>query len=263
MRTAAPLLLALAALAVPSGPALAQDEEGAKEPRRYRVGLGAQLTPSYPGSDEHSVGPLFNLDSSRGDTPFVFEAPDESFGFGLIDGGGFAIGPVLNYMSSRKPSEVGAPVEKVDATIEAGAFAHYFLSPSFRVRTEVRRGIGGHDGWVGSVSADFISRDKDEYVFSVGPRATLSDGRYQRAYFGVSPADAVAAGLPVYTPGGGVQGIGAASSLHVQLTDRWGLYGYAQYERLVSDAGDSPLVRSFGSRNQLSGGLALTMTFGG
>lgn len=266
MTLTAPLrLAAILSLLAGSAPAFAQDEgeERAKEPRRYRVGLGPQLFPSYPGADGHVLRPLVDISSARGDTPFEYEAPDESFGFALVKRGGFGIGPALAYQGSRKPSDVGAPVEKVKGTIEAGAFVQYYLGENFRLRTEGRRGLGGHDGWVGNVGADFISRDKDEYVFAVGPRVSWSNGRYQRAYYGVSPQSAVATGLPLYTPDGGIQGVGATSSIHVALTPRWGLYGYAQYERLVSDAGDSPLVRSFGSRNQLSGGVALTVTFGG
>ena len=37
--------------------------------------------------------------------------------------------------------------------------------------------------------------------------------------------------------------------------------GYAKYDRLLNDAADSPVVRRFGSRDQLSGGAALTYTF--
>jgi outer membrane protein len=48
----------------------------------------------------------------------------------------------------------------------------------------------------------------------------------------------------------------------VQLTPRWGIYTYAGLDRLVGDAADSPVVRQFGSRNQLSAGAALTFTFG-
>src|ERR1044072_9311474 len=56
----------LAAAALPllmagwSAPAAAQEDEAApaKEPRRIRVGLGAQFVPSYPGADDPSLRPL-------------------------------------------------------------------------------------------------------------------------------------------------------------------------------------------------------------
>jgi outer membrane scaffolding protein for murein synthesis (MipA/OmpV family) len=238
-------------------------EEGEERSRRVRVGLGAQLVPSYPGSDDHDVIPLVDVAIARGDDPFDFEAADESFGFSILDSGGFEFGPALNIEGSRKAKDVGAPLNNVSTTIEVGAFVEYKLSESFRVRTEARRGIGGHEGWTGNVGADYVIRDGDAYLFSIGPRVTLSNGRYHRAYFGVTPAEAVASGLPAYRPDGGVQAVGGTAGFLYQLSKRWGLYSYAKYDRLVGDAARSPIVRQFGSRHQLSGGLALTYTFGG
>jgi len=150
---------------------------------------------------------------------------------------------------------------KVPTTIEAGAFASYQLSDSLYLRAEALKGLGGHDGIVGTLGADQIWRDGDRYVFSIGPRVLFSDNRYQRAYFGVSPAVAVASGLPAYRPSGGIHGVAAASSISYQFSPRWGMFGYGRYARLVGDAAKSPIVRELGSRNQLSGGVGLSYTF--
>ena len=122
--------------------------------------------------------------------------------------------------------------------------------------------MGGHRGWVGIAGADYVVRGDDRYLVSIGPRVTVTDGRYQRAYFGVAPRNAASSGLLAFRPGGGVQAVGAAPPILRQITPRGGVYGYAKYDRLVRDAGRSPVVRSFGSRDQLSGGVALTHTFG-
>lgn len=266
LRAPAPAALSAALALLLSGlaaPAFAEEEEGEKKPpRRTRIGLGAQLAPSYPGSDRFSIRPLVDVARSRGDKPFDFEAPDESFGPALTRGK-FGIGPALNFEGSRTASDVGAAMDKVPATIEAGAFVQYALSPAFRVRVEGRRGLGGHDGWTGQAGADWIARDGDEWLFSIGPRVTWSNGRYHRAYFGVTPAESVRTGLAAYQPGSGIQAVGATAGFLTQLGRRWGLYSYAKYDRLVGDAARSPLVRTLGSRDQFSGGLALTYTFGG
>jgi outer membrane protein len=241
-------------------PAAAQEE---KPPRIVRVAVGAQLVPSYPGAEDHSVRPLFDISFKREGGMFEFEAADESIGLRLARLGGVEFGPAISFEGSRKDKDVGAPVGKVKTTIEAGAFVQAYLAENARVRIEGRRGIGGHDAWVGSVGADYIIRDGDRYVFSIGPRLYLSEARYQQAYFGVSPAAATAAGLPQYRPDGGIHAAGVTSGLVAQLSKSWGVYTYARYDRLLGDAADSPLVRRFGSRNQLSGGLALTYTFGG
>jgi MipA family protein len=252
----------LAALLLPVSPALA-DDDGEKEPRRTRIALGAQFVPSYPGSDRLAARPLFDLSRSRGDKPFRFEAPDDSFGIALVKSGGLRIGPVASYQGSRTAADVGAAMDKVGDTIEAGAFVQYELGESFRLRAEGRKGLGGHDGWIGDLGADYIARNGDDWLFSIGPRVALADGRYQRAWFGVTPAESVRTGLAAYRPGGGIQAVGATAGLLTQFNRHWGIYGYAKYDRLVGDASRSPVVRTFGSRDQFSGGLALTYTWGG
>jgi outer membrane protein len=254
----------LALLLVSSWSARAAAADGEKKPpRRVRVGLGAQFVPAYPGADDHSLRPLVDVSLSRGSKPFGFEAPDESFGPSLIKEGGLEIGPALNFEGSRTARDVGAALDKIPFTFEAGAFVQYAFGPKFRVRSELRKGLGGHEGWIGQAGADFVARDGDDWLFSVGPRITISDGRYHRAYFGVTPAESARTGLAAYRPGGGIEALGATAGFLKQLDKRFGLYSYAKYDRLVGDAARSPVVRFHGSRDQFSAGLALTYTFGG
>ena len=255
------LMLACAATLLVSSPAFAQDSDQDGDDYRVRVGLGAQLQPEFKGADGTEVAPLFDIDIARGDRPFRFEAPDDSFGIGLISGEHFAFGPAANIEGSRKNSDVGAPVGKVKTTIEAGAFAEFMAGDNFRLRGELLKGINGHKGLVGSVGADYVVRDGDRYVFSVGPRLLFSSGRYQRAYFGVDSEAALASGLPLYRPDGGLHAVALASGLSYQFSERFGMFGYGRFERLVGDAAKSPIVREHGSRNQLSAGLGLSYTF--
>jgi outer membrane protein len=251
------VILSCAAALIVSSTAAAQDSED----YRVRLGLGAQLRPEFIGADKVRALPYVDVDIARGDKPFRFEAPDDSFAIALISGERFSIGPAANVEGKRKNSDVGAPVGKVPITFEAGAFAEFRPSESVRFRSELLKGIGGHEGLVGSIGGDYIARDGDRYVLSVGPRLSFSDARYQRAYFGVGSAAAAASGLPVYRPKGGLHAVGLTSGLSYELDRRLGLFGFARYERLVGDAAKSPIVREFGSRNQLSGGLGLSYTF--
>jgi outer membrane protein len=228
---------------------------------RVRVGAGAQVQPKFIGSDERQVGPLFHINVAKAGKEFKFAAPDDSFGIGVVSKNGFVIGPAANFQMRRKESDVGAPVGNVGRTIEAGAFAQYAPNDSFRVRGEILKGLNGHDGLLGSIGADKIWRDGDRYLFSIGPRLLFSDSRYQRAYFGVSPATSLASGLPTYRPGGGVHGVAVTSTGSYELNGSWGLFGFARYERLVGDAAKSPIIRQLGSRNQLSAGVGVNYIF--
>jgi outer membrane protein len=250
--------LVLLGLAVP---AAAQEADAEGSGHRTRVGLGAQVYPSYPGSDDFDIGPMVNVDRARDGEPFKFEAPDDSFGFSLIEAGTFTFGPVANFEGARTAEDVGANVPKVKFSVEAGGFAAVNLSDSFRLRGEVRKGITGHKGWIGTAGADYVMRDGDAWLFSVGPRVTWSNSRYQDAWFGVTPEASLASGLPVYNPGSGIQAYGATASLLFQLTPTIGVNTYAKYDRLVGDAARSPLVTNYGSRDQFSGGASLSYTF--
>ena len=251
------LVIAAVALLPAWSAANAQDSQDI----RVRVGLGAQLLPEYLGADDTSVAPLFHINTARGTHEFSFGAPDDSPSIAVLSTGGFSFGPAGNIQARRRESDVGAPVGSVSRTYEAGAFAQYLVSGSFRVRGELRKGLNGHDGLVGYVGADKIWRDGDKYVFSIGPRVLFSDARYQRAYFGVDQVHSLESGLPVYRPSGGVHAVALASGMSYALNNHWGVFGYGRYARLVGDAAKSPIVRDFGSRNQLSGGIGLNYTF--
>jgi outer membrane protein len=251
------LLIGMAAILPAWSGASAQDSGDT----RVRVGLGAQLRPEFIGSDHSNVAPLFHVNVARHGHEFSFGAPDDSPSIAVLSSGGFSFGPAGNIAWKRKQSEVGAPVGNVSTTIEAGAFAQYEWRDSFRVRAELLKGLGGHEGLLGSIGADKIWRDGDRYVVSIGPRVLFSDGRYQRAYFGVTPAASLASGLPAYRPGSGIYGVAGAAGVTYALDKSWGIFGFARYERLVGDAARSPIIRQLGSRNQLSAGIGLNYTF--
>jgi outer membrane protein len=251
------LLIASAALLPAWGAASAQENHDL----RVRLGLGAQVRPEFIGADDSSLAPLFHVNIARGTRQFSFGAPDDSPSIALLSKNGFSFGPAGNIEGRRKNSDLGAPVGSVPRTFEAGAFVQYLAGDSFRLRGELLKGLNGHEGLVGSIGADKIWRDGDRYVVSIGPRLLFSDARYQRAYFGITPAASLATGLPAYRPGGGLHAVAATSGVTYALNNRWGLFGYARYERLVGDAAKSPIIRQLGSRNQLSGGIGLNYTF--
>ena len=255
------ILVATPLLAL-TAPVFAQEAE-TPAPKRTRIIAGPQLSPAWPGAKDLSVGPYVDLSRERVGTEFTFEAADESFGAPLITSGKFAFGPAFGFVGKRTAADVGANLPKVGLTIEAGGFAQVSLTPNFRLRAEARKGLGGHDGFVGEVSADYVLRDGDDWLFSVGPRMTLGDGKYQRAYFGVSPTAAAASGLPAYDIDGGVHAVGLTAGYLRQLSPNWGLAAYARYDRLVGAAARSPVVRQLGSRDQPSVGVAISYTFGG
>jgi len=255
MRT---LVLAAALSALLNGAAHAQSSDG----YRVRAGLGAQVKPKFLGSEDYRIAALPSIDIAKGDAEFDYGAPDDGLSIPLIKTGRFSLGPSANLANGRKDKDVGVPLGRVKSTIELGGFAQVELVDDVRLRGELRKGLNGHDGLVGSVGVDKIWRDGDKWLLSLGPRALWSDSKYQRAYFGVSPAAALATGLPAYRPGSGVHALALQGGALTQFGNGpFGLFGIARYERLVGDAAKSPVVRQLGSRNQFTAGLGLSYTF--
>ena len=235
----------------------AQAQSGDDRGKRTRVKVGAQLVPDYPGAEGTTIQPLVGLSFAKAGEDFDFSAADQSLGFSLLRTEGFSFGPVIGLVGKRSRSDTNGLLLTVKFSLEPGAFAQ-FGNDHFRVRGEVRQGVTGHKALIGIVGADFVTRDHDNWLFAIGPRYTVASGKYQRAYFGV-PAGTP--GLVAYRPDGGSNAVGAAASGNFALSERWGIAGYAKYDRLIGDARRSPVVRQLGDRNQLSGGLGLTYTF--
>jgi outer membrane scaffolding protein for murein synthesis (MipA/OmpV family) len=253
--TGAVFLLSIAA------PASAQDE-AAPGGRTVTLGIGAQTNAKFPGADSNGIAPFPVFGLRRPGQPIVFQSADDGGGFGFLGHDSVInFGPAFRFQGKRDEDDVGAPVGNVGFTVEVGGFVDINPSRNFRIRAELRRGIGGHKAWVGSLGADLIMRDDQNYIFSIGPRVRWGDNRYNDAYFGL-PFSIPASGLPAaYNPRGGITAIGGIANFTHRLGRNWGLQAYGGYDRLVRDAADSPIVRAFGSRDQFSGGGGLWIEF--
>ena len=259
IRTLSVGLAALTAFA--AAPALAQDEPN-EERMIISFGAGVQFTPEFPGADKLQLGPLFTGGARREGEPIPGRAPDDGFGFSLIGRGGrVEFGPMIAFQGERDEDDVGVPIGDVDFAFEPGIFVNINASDRLRLRAEARRGFDGHEGWQGDLGMDYFIRPDESSVISIGPRLRLADAEYMQTYFGVTPAQAVATGLPAFEADGGVRAIGIVAGLNRDLSRNFGIYAYAQYDRLIGDAANSPIVRQFGSENQFAAGIALYFNF--
>jgi MipA family protein len=257
--------LAAAALLTLSGvSAAAQDDDDGEPEGGYivTVGVGAQTYPEFPGAEDMGVFPFPIVGIRRAGRPVPLEAPDEGFGFGVLgENSPVNIGPAINFQRRRRAEDVGAAVDNVGFTVEAGGFVEAMLGENFRLRGEVRKGIGGHEGLVADLGADLFARGRGDTVFSIGPRIRWADNDYMDAYYGITPVVAGRTGLPVFDARSGIHAVGGAAGLRLDVGSGFAVHGYARYDRLMNDAADSPIVAQLGSRDQFSGGVGLSYSF--
>ena len=201
---------------------------------------GVAASPDYFGSDEYQVGPDLGF-------RFNYLALGNGRSIGNPDAWaesqGLTFGGAFRFIQERKTNDFGelAGLDDIDAAVELGVSLRYGTE-NFAAFGEVRRGFGGHEGWVGEIGADAIIHPTDRLRLSLGPRLFFGDEEYSNTYFGITPAEASAA-LPAYDLDGGMVSAGIELGARYQINDLWGLEGAVTWERYTDDAADSPIVK--------------------
>ena len=234
-------------------------------PNDWTVTIGAEgsVVPRYQGADHYIFRPVPLFDIRKAGTPPRFHSPRESFGFGLVDLGNFRAGPVGKLLYSRKEGDDDnlRGLGDIDWGVEVGGFVEYWPLQWLRAYAELRQGFSAHHGLVSDILIDAVYRVTPQLTLSAGPRLTLESAAAVSPYFDVTPAQSAASGLPVYDAGGGITSWGVGGQARYQWSPQWLTYTYVEYQRLVGDVADAPLVSLRGSRDQFQVGLGVSYSF--
>jgi outer membrane scaffolding protein for murein synthesis (MipA/OmpV family) len=203
-----------------------------------------------------------------------FNAPKPAFA--PRKGPQLSFGPAFRFRNDRNNrirDEVVARAGKLDAALEVGgnaavAFPGVFkpfdqLSVGVQVRADV---LGAHDGVIIEPQAVYRAPLGKAMVIQAQISAEFIDNNFADYYFTVSPAQALATGLPQYRADGGLNRVGTAAIVSYDL-DRnplnggWSLTGIGGYSRLVGDGADTPFTSVRGDANQFILGTGIAYTF--
>lgn len=199
---------------------------------------GVSSTPEYfgSGSNEASADLGFDLNYFQFGR-LRFGDPDP-----LFEPEGFGIGGSLRFIGERDDSD--SPeldgLDDVDASLELGVSLSY-AQPSYRVFGAVRYGVVGHEAFVGEVGMDAFVRPTDRLTLRLGPRALFGEEKYVEEYFGVDDGESAASDFDAFDPDGGLVSTGVEVGAGYRFSDDWGLDAAVRYDRLRSDASDSPI----------------------
>lgn len=230
------------------------------------VGAGAVLLPDYEGSDDFGIAPVPLVNLTWNDRVYL-RFPDElgitiyrNHGLHLSAGLGVDLG------RSEDDSEDLAGLDQIDPAATARGRISYTLGP---VTTAVRalRYLGGSDGLelgaqIGAgASLPFLARRSDR---APAPRVSLegsvewADRHAMAAYFGVDATESARSGLSRYSTEAGLKSVGSDLSLLYFITPRLLVNAFVEYDRLIGEAGDSPIVRD---PDQWQVGIVTIFTF--
>jgi outer membrane scaffolding protein for murein synthesis (MipA/OmpV family) len=264
-----------------SSPAFAQQAAAPLPPpeeagKSFTIALGVGYTPDYVGSNDYRIIPAAALRGTVGPVSLVTRAtylyadlfPRPASG---ID---FDFGPIVGVRINRT-GHIHDPVvkllPKLNTAYEIGGFAgvslHDITNPydTLAFRFDVLHDIGdAHRSTTFSPNVEFSTPLSRFTYASASVGAEFVSNRFADYYFGITPADSLVSGLPVFNPGGGMKNWKASlllnQSITGDLTGGLSVFGTAQYTRLVGDFRRSPIVSLRGTPNQwlLATGLAYT-----
>jgi outer membrane protein len=227
------------------------------------LGVEGRVLPTYEGSGNMMLRPFPMFDVRRAGKPARFRSPRDGFSFGILDYGRFIAGPTTKVRFARNEGDSSnlRGLGDIGWTFEAGAFAEYWPTDLLRTRVELRQGFGGHHGLVSDITADLVVPVTKQLTLSGGPRTTLVSSAYSNTYFSITPAQSIASGLPVYNARGGFHSVGAGAQARYEWSPQWATHMFVEYERLVGDAANAPLVATYGKRDQIQLGIGATYSF--
>lgn len=266
-------------------PAMAQDTAaGAEAPLpdpndnsdTFTIAGGAAFIPDYEGSNDYRLIPAAALRGrvsgisffTRGTYVYVDVVPR---GSGKIE---LDAGPIAGVRLNRTGKVKDAVVKLLPdrkAAIEVGGFAgitaHGLTNPydALSLRVDVVKDVGNaHKSTVVTPTIDFGTPLSRHTYVGLSASADWVGGDYADYYFGVTPTDALASGLPAFNPKGGMKNwklsMIANQSLTGDLLGGWSLFGTASYSKLVGDFKRSSIVSQRGSSGQwlVAAGVAYT-----
>lgn len=236
--------------------------EEAQAELNIRVGAGIAGIPDYEGSSDYEAVPLLFAKATWSSGRYL-EFLGNKLSYNALASDTYKLGPLVRYRSERDDdvsNDVIARLEKVDSSVEVGAFFGMKLDNwDFNVNAAADI-ADGHDGSLASLAVGYTIPMQD-LSMRLGVFTTYADDNYMESYFEINAADSARSGLPVYDASGGFKDFGAMVTVDYSPWEKWGVMGILGYLRLTGDAKDSPIVDIEGDANQYFGGVMATYNF--
>jgi len=241
------------------------------------IGAGAAYIPDYEGSDDYRIIPAAAIRGRVSGISFFTRATYLyvdviSRGEGNLE---FDVGPIagvrLNRTGKIKDDFVDR-LPELNTAVEVGGFVgvtyHGLTNPydalSFRVDV-VKDVANAHGSTLVTPTIDFGTPLSRFTYVGASLSAEWAGGGYADYYYSITPAEALASGLPAYDADGGFKnwrlGLLINQSISGDLTHGFSIFGTGSYSRLSGDFKDSPIVDARGSAGQWLAALGLAYTF--
>lgn len=209
---------------------------------KISAGPGVYLFPEYPGSSRLQALPFPVQDISWKDR--VFSQGPDVLGVNALRGDNYHLGLSLSYdFQSRASSD--------DPRLKGLPDVHY--GPKLRLFADytwwavtgsaaIYQDIAGTGQGMTAMADLLVSAPLGKLLVSVGPGLTWANGTYTQTFFGVTPQESAASGLPRYATGSGLRDVHFNVDLSYEITSHWSASVAAVVGRLERFAAGSPIT---------------------
>lgn len=213
---------------------------------RRVLGAAAEVQPVYDGSRAYRLqaGPVINIQYRD----IAFASTGEGIGVNFLRGDHYRFGAAIAYDFGRRETDDYTNLHgmgNISAAPVVKLFGTTVLSKKFPLilRVDARQIVGGADGAVADVGVYMpLPGSSKKFVMFAGPSVTFATHRYLQSEFGVTPAQSLASGHPVFDPHGGEAAVGVGFSATRFLTDHWLLNVDAALSKLRGSPDISPIT---------------------
>jgi hypothetical protein len=224
------------------------------------VGAGIQRMPAWPGARTHRSDPLPYLDVEWSDYGSL--STQDGLHLDLLRGKQLHGGVYAYYQWGRDHDDLGnlagrLPTLAPRATL--GGYLEWQLDQQIDVGANLAHDINGAGTYL-NVYAEWDLPTWGEFHQSLVLDGQAMTGPAMRRFFGVTTT-AAALHIPASQPGGGSQLASPEYDAFMPVSQHAGFAASLGLGRLLGNAAASPLVRSYGSRMQLSESLAFIWRF--
>jgi outer membrane protein len=228
-----------------------------------RIGLGPGIYPDFEGSRHSSIHAVPVISARIRDIVDITNNEIKVTAFNHLfapavnsdkAGGALRFGPLIsiNFGRSEDDSPDLRGMGDVGTSFELGGFVSYLLAND-RFRARLRQDVaGGHKG--ATLQLDYTHTFIRSGRMSLSGTLGLDGGSaaYMKSFFGITPLQAAASGLPTYHAGTGFKDANAGLNGSYVISDNWSIFANIGYERLIGSAANSPLIKLRGSANNVS-----------
>lgn len=218
---------------------------------RVRIGPSVSFQPRYDGADSYHVLAGPTIDIRYRDRFFV--STGEGLGANVLTGPNWRAGITLSYDLGRRAADDDNHLHgigNINAAPSAHLFGEYVVSRSFPLvlRADLRRDLGGDNGWVGDLGAYMpMPGSSRKFAWFAGPTVTFADSRYMNTWFGVSAVQAARSGYARYQASAGIKSAGFGIAATWMPAKHWFVTGNVAYQQLLGSAAHSPITQTAGS----------------